>query len=225
MRHSVLWVLWLFPALVQAAGPLPPPHDDKTLDFSLRMARAKSEFRYDTATADTTIKWLGLSVREKVSPRLELGMFGGYAYVTQYQHPLTAGMELDGYHAGFSLHAVLLATPQATLYGVLDYTYQKVEHKSDVQTVVIDWSEPHAQLGGIVPLAKRWRLFGGSNYGYIDGEERASGTTNHTVGFKRAARAGGFLGLDLQTDIDGYVGLEARSGLARGVEMYFKRRY
>ncbi|MEK7207635.1 MAG: hypothetical protein AAB134_07125, partial [Pseudomonadota bacterium] len=84
---------------------------------------------------------------------------------------------------------------------------------------------PHAQLGVIVPLVKRLRFFGGGNYGYIDGEERASGTTNHTVGFKRDARAGGFLGLDLQTDIDGYVGLEAKSGLARSVEIYFKRRY
>ena len=46
-----------------------------------------------------------------------------------------------------------------------------------------------------------------------------------------AARAGGpyivggFAGLDIQTDIDGYVGLEAKSGLARSVEIYFKRRY
>ncbi len=225
MKYRAWWLPWLFPAWVQAAGPLPPAHDDKTLDFSLRMARAKSEFRYDTFTTDTTSKWLGLSIREKFSPRLELGMFGDSAFVTQTHNPLIAGVELDGYHAGFSLHAVMLATPRATFYGALDYTYQKVDHKSDVQTVVIDWSEPHAQLGVIASLARRLRFFGGGNYGYIDGEERASGTTNHTVGFKHNARGGGFLGLDLQTDIDGYVGLEAKSGLARSVEIYFKHRY
>jgi hypothetical protein len=225
MNVRAWWLLCLLPTWVQAAGPLPPLHDDKVLDFSLRMARVKSEFHYDTATADTTGKWLGLSVREKFSPHLTLGMFGGYAYVTQTRHPLTAGIELDGYHAGFSLHAVMIETPRVTLYGAMDYTYQKVDHKSDTQTVVIDWSEPHAQLGVIVPLAKRLRFFGGGNYGYIDGEERASGTTNHTVGFKQDARAGGFVGLDLQTDIDGYVGLEAKSGLARSAEIYFKRRY
>ena len=225
MNVRTWWLACLLPGWVQAAGPLPPAHDDKTLDFSLRMARNESEFHYDTATADTTSKWLGLSLREKLSPRLTLGMFGGYAYATQTRRPLTAGIELDGYHAGFSLHAVILATPQAIIYGALDYTYQKMDNKSDAQTVVIDWSEPHAQLGAIFPLAKRMRFFGGGNYGYIDGEERASGTTNHTVSFKHDARVGGFLGIDIQTDIDGYVGLEAKSGLTRSAEIYFKRRY
>ena len=39
------------------------------------------------------------------------------------------------------------------------------------------------------------------------------------------ACAGGFLGLDLNVDADGYVGIEAKTGVTRGAEIYFKRRY
>jgi hypothetical protein len=91
--------------------------------------------------------------------------------------------------------------------------------------VVIDWSESQAQLGAMVTLNRRFRMYGGGNYGYIDGEERASGAIDRTTNFERSARAGGFLGLDLNVDADGYVGVEAKTGLTRSAEIYFKRSY
>ena len=87
--------------------------------------------------------------------RVTLGMYGGYAWLTQTNNPVTAGIELDGFHAGFSLHGVLLEGQRASLYGALDYTYQKVDHKSDAQSVVIDWAQPQAQLGVMLTLAQK----------------------------------------------------------------------
>ena len=226
MRRLIA-LLWIFilPTLSEAAGPLVPQDNNSTLDFSLRLARSKVPLDYANRTNDSTSRWLGASLREKVGRRVTLGMYGGYAWLTQTSNPLTAGTELDGFHAGFSLHAVLLEGQHSSLYGALDYTYQKVDHKSDIQTVVIDWAQPQAQLGIMVMLAQQWRLYGGGSYGKIDGEERASGSINHTLNFERGAQSGGFLGLDLNVETDGYIGIEARSGLARGVEIYFKRRY
>ena len=223
-RLAFLWLM-AWPWLVQAAGPLTPEDNSQGPDFSLRLARAKAPFDYGAQSFDTASRWLGVSLREPASEHITLGMYGGYAYVTQTNNPVTAGIELDGYHAGFSLHAVLVAGQYATLFYALNYTYQKVGHKRDAQTVVIDWSEAQAQLGAIVTLNRKWRLYGGGSYGYIDGEERISGATNRTTNFDRPARAGGFLGLDLNVDANGYVGVEAKTGLARGAEIYFKRRY
>ena len=225
MKRLALWWLLAWPWLVEAAGPLTPEDNSKGPDFSLRLARAKAPFDYGVQAVDTHNRWLGVSLREKASERITLGMYGGYAYVTQTNNPVTAGIELDGYHAGFSLHAVVAAGERATLFYALHYTYQKVDHKSDAQTVVIDWSEAQAQLGAIVTLNRKWRLYGGGSYGYIDGEERTSGAIDRTVNFDRRARAGGFLGLDLNVDPEGYVGVEAKTGLTRGAEIYFKRRY
>jgi hypothetical protein len=224
-RYALLGLLMIVPVLAEAAGPLVPDEFGRGPDLSLRFASAKMPLDYGGLAYDTTSRWIGLSLREKASQRLTLGMYGGYAYVTQTGNPLTAGIELNGYHAGFSLHGVIHESRRVSVFYALDYTYQKVDDTNDVQTVVINWLQSQAQLGMIAALARNFRLYGGGNYGRLDGEERASGTVNRTTDISRDARGGGFLGLELNTDPDGYVGIEVRSGLTRGGEIYFKRRY
>lgn len=227
MTRGILWGWLLFiPALAQAADYMTLDERDRPLDVALRFTSAEAPLDYSDGHAyDTTTKWIGFTLREQVIQRLALGMYGGYTYVTQTGNPLTAGIELDGYHAGFSLDGVLFESPRASLYYGLNYTYQKVDHKSDAQTIVIDWSEPRALLGASVRFTRLLRIYGGGGYGRIDGEERASGTVNHTTDFNRSSRAFGFLGLDLNVDPGGYVGIEAESGLTRRAEIYFKRTY
>jgi len=225
-RLTALLLIFILPALAEAAGPLVPEDDnDSTLDFSLRFARTKLPLDYAGRTQDSTNSWLGVSVREQVSPRVTLGMYGGYAWLSQTNNPVTAGIELDGYHAGFSLHAVLLSGQRASVFGALDYSYQKMDHEGETQEIVIDWTQAQAQLGATLTLSPRWRFYAGGSYGKIDGEERARGAVNHTLDFERGARAGGFIGLDLNVEADGYIGVELRSGLTRGGEIYFKRRF
>ena len=223
---AAILLIFILPTLAEAAGPLvPTDNSGSTLDFSLRFARAEIPLEYAGRTQDSTNSWLGVSVREQVSPRVTLGIYGGYAWLTQTNNPVTAGIELDGYHAGISMHAVLLPGQRASLYGALDYSYQKMDHEGDAQEVVIDWTQSQAQLGITLTLTRDWRLYGGGSYGKVDGEERASGSVNHTLDFERGARAGGFIGLDLNVETDGYIGIEARSGLMRGIDIYFKRSF
>jgi len=153
-RFAVSWLLMALPVLVEAAGPLTPDDRVESLDFSLRFARAKMPLDYGDRAYDTTSRWIGLSVRETAGRRVTLGMYGGYAYVTQTGNPVTAGMELDGFHAGFSLHGVILENRRVSLFYAIDYTYQKVDHKSDAQTVVIDWSQSQVVVGGAKIVSK-----------------------------------------------------------------------
>lgn len=224
--RAILVLLMILPTLAEGAGPITPSDNQaSTLDFSLRFARHKIPLEYDNRVQDSTNRWLGISLREKAGQRVTLGMYGGYAYLTQTNNPVTAGKELDGYHAGFTVHGLLLEGQRASLYGSLEYVYQKMDHKNDTQTVVIDWAQSQAQIGVMVNLVRSWRLYGGGTYGKIDGEERASGLVNHTLPFERGAKSGAILGLDLNVETDGYIGIEARSGLVRSGEIYFKRRF
>lgn len=222
-RLTALLLIFIPPVLAEAAGPLVPRDDKSALDFSLRFGRSEIPFDYDNRTNDTTSRWLGISLREKVSKRVTLGMYGGYSRLTQTNNPVTAGIELDGYHAGFSVHGIMLDGHHASLYGMFDYSYQKVDHKDDVQTVVIDWVYPQTQLGAMLRLTRNWRLYGGGSYGKIDGQQRASGSVNHALSFERGGQSGGFLGLDLSVQTNSYFGIEVRSGLTRGGEIYFKQ--
>ena len=224
--RGVLLLLLFQPLLVEGAGPMTPPDSQaSSLDFSMRFARQKIPLEYANRIQDSTSRWLGVNLREKAGRRVTLEFFGGYAFLTQTNNPLTAGVELDGYHAGFALHALLAEGRRASLYGSVEYIYQQVEHDSETQTVEIEWVQPQAEIGVIVNLAGPWRSYGGGTYGKIDGEERASGSVSHTLSFERGARSGGFLGLDLNVETDGYIGIEARSGLVRSFEIYFKRRF
>ena len=61
---------------------------------------------------------------------------------------------------------MLLESRNDSLYYALDYRYQKVDDKTDTQTVVLDWSAPQALLGASVVIARGLRLYGGGGYGY-----------------------------------------------------------
>ena len=227
MKRGIFWV-WLLcmPGLAQAATPLMVEERDRNLDFSLYFTRSKMPFDYtDGHTYDTTSRWIGVEFREEVAQQLMLGMHGGYTYVTQTGNPLTSGIELNGYHFGLSLYGTILESRRASLYYAFDYTYQQVENSNDNQSVTIGWSEPAAQIGASIMVGRRLRLYGGGGYGRIDGEERASGEVNHTTDFSRSARALGFLGLELNLGPDGYIGVEAGTGLTRSAEIYFKQSY
>jgi opacity protein-like surface antigen len=228
MTRKQLWC-WLLiaPAVARAASPVAPVEPQRALDFSLYFGRATAPFTYrDGRTYDTTSRSIGVAWRERIGPRLLLGAHGGYAHVSQTGNPATAGLELDGYHAGISLDGIFAESRRAVLYYVLDYTYQKADDKNDSGTVTLEWSEARALLGASVALGHRVRLYGGGGYGYLDGEERASGMNTHTTDFSRPGRALGLLGLDLSVDAEGgSVGIEAGSGLGRHAQIYFKRSY
>jgi hypothetical protein len=209
----------------QAAGPLPSSGDDKTFAVDLRFARNDNPLDYGDFVADTTTKWIGLSWRERYDQRVHLGMFGGYAYTTQTNNAATAGLELDGYHVGLSLHISLLETRRTNLYFSADYTYERVDNDDNTRDVVIDWHYPRARFGITFTPQSALRFYGGGDIGEIDGTERASGTFNRTVNFERSAKGGVFGGLDYNLDQDGYIGFELRSGINKGGEIYFKRRF
>ena len=119
----------------------------------------------------------------------------------------------------------MTADPTAISAQPPDYQFHHGQGADSLLQLSGNWTQAQAQLGGILALARHWRLYGGGSYGKVDGEERASGSVNHTLSFERGAQSGGFLGLDLNVETDGYIGVELRSGLMRGGEIYFKRRF
>jgi hypothetical protein len=100
-RLTALLLIFTLPALAEAAGPLvPADNDNSTLDFSLRFARTKMPLDYAGRTNDTTSRWFGFSLREKAGKRVTLGMYGGYAWLTQTNNPVTAGASWTGFMRG-----------------------------------------------------------------------------------------------------------------------------
>lgn len=198
---------------------------ERPLDFSLHFSQASLDLDDGNTRIDTTVERIGVAWRERYGERLQLGLFGGYAFLTQDNSPATAGRELDGYHAGFSLDLDLLTTEHVTLFLAAAWLYQRVDDGDDSQRVIISWNEPGVRLGARGLLGAGVRAYGGVRYADIDGRQRLSGTLNETRDIEQTDRTGGFFGLELLLEGDGYVGLAAESGPDREVSLYFGRRF
>lgn len=223
MKRLLLMALAL-PGLAGAADNGLALYSERPLDFSLRFSQASLDLDDGTARRDTSVDRITLAWRERYGERLQLGLLGGWSFLTQGNNPVTAGRELDGYHAGVSLDLDLYSAQRATLFLAAAWLYQRVDDESDSQRVVISWNEPSVRVGISGWVGGGVRAYGGARYGGIDGEQRLSGTLNETRAIAQVGRTGGFAGLELALERDGYVGVAA-SGPERRVSLYFGRRF
>jgi hypothetical protein len=224
MRRPILAVLCCLPALAWSAEPLTSPGAELSLDFSVRIGKARYDFDYaDGTAAESRLEWLGVSWYEQVAPRVQLGLSGGKLLLTQTGNAATAGMEPDGYYAGIDLRVVLLQTSALQLFAHASYAYQRVKHKSAGDSVTLTWYDPRLQIGAAVSATPRLRLFGGGRWNALDGQQRITGAAAQTLDFEADRAVGGFAGPELALEREGFVGIEARSGAGNGGEIYFKK--
>jgi hypothetical protein len=223
MRWSAL--LFAFVATTAAADN-GNPYTDRPLDFSLRFSHHTLELDYGGGiTVDTAVDRIGIVWREAFGERLHLGLTGGYSYLTQTDNPPTAGLELDGYHAGFLADVDLLAFGNTRVSVRGAWLYQKMDSNDGTQRVSIAWREPSLRLAATTAIGGGVQVYGGLRYGTIDGQQRLSGTLNETRTITESDRTGGFVGVALGLEGNGYVGISAASGIDRHAMLYFGRRF
>lgn len=225
-RHVWFAALLLAAPLTHAADAPPGAlAEHHWLDFGVQYSQTRAEFRYDGVEADTKVGRIGIVWREPFGERVLLGLLGGYTYVTQTGDPLTAGRDLDGYYAGVSADVTLARFARATVYVSARYVYEEVRDDSDdasSPSVELSWNDWRAALGASLRLSAATQLFAGADYGWKDGEERITGTLDATRRFERS-QPGAFLGIALNDNADGTIGIFARSGYERGAGIYFRR--
>lgn len=208
----------------QAAGPVRVDWGEAKLDFALRLARYKTNFDYGTLDTRSTLEEITASWRYRINKRLQVGFVAGYSSLSQSNNPPTAGLDLDGWHAGIGLHFNLLHSKYVDLVFSTDYTFNDVSgDAANGDSVDVEWAKSRALIGLNVRVGKRVQLYGGGIANRIDGEQRQTGSVNQTLDFKHGRTSGVFVGLDIDLEHQGYFGVEIQSGETKGVGFYFKR--
>ena len=218
---------WLL-ALVTTAALADDPDvriDNRPLDFSLQFSHDTGDLKINGATLDTSTGRIGIAWRERFSDRVQLGLTGGWASVTTRDDSLTAGRALNGYYAGFLLDVDLLKYDRFDSFANATWRYQQVDHDDGVQRVVIVTREPNFRIGAGLQLGGGVRAYAGVRYQSVGGEERLSGALNQTRAIDSDHEVGGFGGLELRVDPDGYVGINGEWGTDRSVGIYFGRHF
>lgn len=198
---------------------------DRPPDFSLSVSHHRLDLNYGGTPVDTTVDRVGIAWRERFGERLQLGLAGGYSFLTQPNTPPLAGRELSGYHAGFLLDLDLLTYVRGglSLHGA--WLYQKMDDDNGTQQIVVSWREPSATLRASARIGDALVVFGGVRYGVIDGTQRLTGTLNETREISQTDRSGGFAGVQLNLEDNGYIGVTTATGIDRYTSIYFGRRF
>jgi hypothetical protein len=198
---------------------------ERPTDFTLALTQQDITLERGSDRIDTTVKRIGFAWREHYGAYARLGLFGGYSYLTQSGEPLTAGEELDGYHAGLSVDFEVPVSVGVFFFAGARYLYEQNKDSGEQRDITLTWNVIYAETGVAINPVPAVRLYAGATYGDLDGDERVRGTVSATRDLSADDETGAVGGLEVTIDRDGFIGLVARSGLYSGAGIYFGRRF
>lgn len=193
------------------------------VDFALHLGRTSTTVHYPQEEIESSVKRLGISAYEEINSHLQIALLAGYAYLSQPDQTLTAGLNLQGFLAGVGLRSTVVRKGPVAVTASSNYIYQYVEDEEANQSVSIEWHELELRLGATVNITSNLAMVVGASRGWIDGEQRAKGTLTQTTGIEAKMQAGAFAGLDLDVGGDGHIGFQLLRGMHDGFDIYFQR--
>lgn len=220
-HNAALIMAGLILPLTAMADELAP----EGFDFSLQLSRYKTLLDYGSSEVTTTNERLGIFVIDRSQSWLSLGYKLGYSSITQSNHPPIAGLNPSGFYLGLLASNQFFDTSWFRVWLDTEYTFQYLSDENQDETVTDEWHELDLKLTLLVKASKRIGVYGGINYGLIDGTEKIRNSLHHTIGFDRKPKVGGLLGIRLMVDRGGAVGIEAQTGITKGVLLFFERQY
>ena len=197
----------------------------ESLDFGLHLSRLDTSLKDAQQPVNITVKQAGITSFDISEQTLQPGLLLGYAFVSDIDQPLTAGMELQGFYIGPALRGVLIDSRRFTVALTGTYLYQRVKDSNADQTVTLEWQQPQLDLDLLWRITQRVALSLGEQYGRIDVDEKIKGTVDRTVTLHAGPTLGYRAGLEFDLGGDGQVGMLLHRAIGDGVEIYFQRQF
>jgi hypothetical protein len=179
--------------------------------------------RYPTQVQQTQLNAITLRWHERISPRIHGGILLGTVDGTQSENPVPVARVTTGNYLGINLYFAMLQSPRFDLGMNLDYRYYDLAATTEPQNAKWRWHQGSVGLDGRLGLSDRVNVVFGLSANALSGEEVLTGTITQVTPFSADHSPGARLGLRLDTDPTGYIGLEMQSGFAQGGRIFFER--
>lgn len=203
-----------------AAAPLPA-----SVDFGLHLSRLDTPLHDGQQVINTIVKQLGIASFDMRQQTLRPGLAVGYAYLSDSNQAVTAGMELEGFYIAPALRGVLIDGRRGSVTLTATYLYQRVKDSNATQDVTLEWQQPQLDLDVKYQIARQMNLLLGGRYGRIDADEKVSGAVNQTLTLKSGPTLGYRAGLEFDLGGEGQVGLLLHRAMGDGLEIYFQSQF
>lgn len=216
-NRTLAALLLIFAPAVAAAG------EYDGMDFSLQLSQADLRLHYDNVDHDANMERAGIVVFETTDPRLHYGFLAGSSHLTLDGDPLLAGLGLDGYHAGLALRSGVGQNPRLDVQA--QYLYQDVKDSNASREVNITWHEWRAEALASISLISPLTAVAGLAYVNVDAQERITGDGARTRNIREDTGMEKRLGLELNVENNGRVGLHIQRGVFDSISLIFARSY
>ncbi len=197
------------------------------LGINLHLERTDLDVRYDDGSTGDRLEVgrIGIALFESPAPGVRMGVSIGRQGISQSGRSTMAGLDPAGYFVGFDALGRWGVTRRLSLELGGRVAYAEASDSSAGDTVDLDWWSATLRPAAAITLGGRVELRAGLRAQWLDGDERFTGGTRSTVGFREERITGGFIGIGLLTGNGGRVHLRADSGPARGLHLVFEHRY
>lgn len=198
------------------------PDSQQAFDFSLSFSNSDVDLRAGGGKYPVSLDRIGILVFTQLEPHLQLGFITGSSNLDLDNDPLTAGMNLAGYHAGLAMRSVFGRNPQIGLQA--NYLYQETKDETDTQATTLSWYEWSAGAFGKIILGQLV-LSAGWTLQDVDARRRTTGDINDTQQLKLDSDSQGQLGIAWLVSSGGRVSLRLQRGSYQRVEFRFSRKF
>jgi len=167
LLHTLLWVLILMlttPVLADSVSPY-DLYDDP-FEFTLTFSNNDIDLQDGDINYPATMDRISFSILSIDNEHIQWGFVAGSSYLSLDNDTALAGMNLNGYHAGFTLRGHAGTNPQLGLRGV--YRYQETRNEFATQSATISWHELNIAATGKILLGQHLGL--GLAWVFSDGE-------------------------------------------------------
>ncbi|MEJ2553599.1 MAG: hypothetical protein P8164_06180 [Gammaproteobacteria bacterium] len=202
------------------ATSLPP-----SVNFGLHLARLDTSLRNGQQDITTTVKQIGIASIDLSQENLQPGLAIGYAYVSDSDQAVTAGMELQGFFLAPSLRGALFDSRLLSGTLTATYLYQRVKDSNADRSVTMEWQQPQLDLDVNCHVSRQINLLLGAQYGRADVDETVTGDVEQTLTLKTGPTLGYRAGVEIELGGEGQVGMYLYRAISDGVELYFQRQF
>ena len=195
-------------------------------DFNAHYQSYKTDWLYpNNSTQRTSISHLGIGWTEALSEYLNGGLKAGYLDITQANNPISTARITTGHYLGIHLNGIPISNEWFMLTMGIGYTYNKAEKQDTNQSIEMIWHQTVLNVQTAFQLMPRLTFTIGGKLGWVDGEERATGTITQVRSFEQNKIEGYYAGINFATDITGSIGVSWEGGTQEGISVYFRRQF
>jgi hypothetical protein len=199
------------------------PDFQTPFDFSLLFSNSDIDLQASDSKHLVSLDRISITVFSIIEPQLEFGFITGSSNLSLDNDAASAGMSLNGYHAGLAMRRYLGRNPQIGFHA--HYLYQETKNETATQSATLSWHEWAAGISGVIILGSQLELNAGWAHHDIDARRRATGIINETQSLQLESGSQAQLGIAWLVHGGGRVGLSLQRGSYQQIEFRFSQKF